>query len=74
MMESRKKERSVEKCSEEESNHAEMETICPLQDQKNETTHCRSDCEWFSLDSCVIWDFIRLLRSDSPDQKSSQGG
>lgn len=67
-MQSRKSVKSEEKCSEEKTPEISkydivgLKETCPFQDQSVIEVHCRTDCAWYSLDDCIVWDLVTLLR------------
>ena len=38
-----------------------LKETCPFQTEHSFEIHCRSDCAWYSLDKCCIWDLIDAL-------------
>jgi len=61
MMNSTLKEKQEEK-SLDESDPIGLESTCPFQPQDLIQSHCRTDCEWYSGDNCVVWDIAHVLR------------
>lgn len=65
MMQSKKSVKSEEESSEkrtlETSDYVGLKEMCPFQDQAIVEVHCRTDCAWYSLDKCVVWDLVDFL-------------
>jgi hypothetical protein len=55
-------EESLAKKTLETSDYVGLKETCPFQDQSVIEVHCRTDCAWYGLDHCVVWDLVALLR------------
>jgi hypothetical protein len=64
-------EESLAKKTLETSDYVGLKEICPFQDQAILEVHCRSDCAWYSLDRCAIWDVTSLLRRIASQQETA---